>query len=548
MGRVISYGEKTGYNDGDYLLLDNGSGGTKRIRADRVGIQLDPTLTDPNKAAPANAVKRTFSNTSSGGSSARGNVWVAYDIITGHVYKFINTSSIAVSLNTVRTINTYDYVEQLGNIQPGETLMFTATADASAIMVYSGGASSWTIEETTTVASLYEKTKTLDGISSDVSNLKVQTSETKTAEVLGFLKIDIDDGFVLGNTGNGSLIVSSTNRCVTNTVQSVEKESLLTTDWTLYMIYVWELRDDTWISGGWKTSDIAIQAGFSGRFVVGKLNNTDITDDDLTDINSATYLKTDTFIGKKARSANDDFISICHQGYSRKSTLGANILGGYRLAKEKGFEYGECDVKLSSDNVVVCCHNQTFTDENSGTTIVISEHTAAELKTYKYHGTTIATLDEIMCECKMNNLGLVIDHSTGGLLPYIFPVIKKYGMQSRVIFLVGWAVGNPNYAKNMYNLITGFYKKSKIMFLAGSSSLSEIKTYLSSLDSGYSRVYVSLNHAEYSVSDVTSLIGELSGDVSVAVWTIDDLETARQYLPYVTAITSNKLSSVDMFN
>lgn len=41
MGRVISYSEKTGYNDGDYLLLDNGEGGTKRIRADRVGPQVD---------------------------------------------------------------------------------------------------------------------------------------------------------------------------------------------------------------------------------------------------------------------------------------------------------------------------------------------------------------------------------------------------------------------------------------------------------------------------------------------------------------------------
>lgn len=58
MGRVISYSEKTGYNDGDYLLLDNGDGGTKRIRADRVGIQLDLTLTDPNKAAPADTVKK----------------------------------------------------------------------------------------------------------------------------------------------------------------------------------------------------------------------------------------------------------------------------------------------------------------------------------------------------------------------------------------------------------------------------------------------------------------------------------------------------------
>ena len=56
MGRVISYGEKTGYNDGDYLLLDNGSGGTKRIRADRVGVQLDPTLSQSGQAADAKVV------------------------------------------------------------------------------------------------------------------------------------------------------------------------------------------------------------------------------------------------------------------------------------------------------------------------------------------------------------------------------------------------------------------------------------------------------------------------------------------------------------
>jgi len=41
LGRVISYGEKTGYNDGDYLLLDNGEGGTKRIHPSLVGPRVD---------------------------------------------------------------------------------------------------------------------------------------------------------------------------------------------------------------------------------------------------------------------------------------------------------------------------------------------------------------------------------------------------------------------------------------------------------------------------------------------------------------------------
>jgi hypothetical protein len=41
LGRVISYGEKTGYNDGDYLLLDNSEGGTKRIHPSLVGPRVD---------------------------------------------------------------------------------------------------------------------------------------------------------------------------------------------------------------------------------------------------------------------------------------------------------------------------------------------------------------------------------------------------------------------------------------------------------------------------------------------------------------------------
>lgn len=42
MGRVISYGEKTGIGDGDYLLLDNGTGGTKKINANKlVSSSLD---------------------------------------------------------------------------------------------------------------------------------------------------------------------------------------------------------------------------------------------------------------------------------------------------------------------------------------------------------------------------------------------------------------------------------------------------------------------------------------------------------------------------
>lgn len=94
MGRVISYGEKTGYNDGDYLLLDNGEGGTKRIRADRVGIQLDSTLTDPNKAAPANAVKPVDAVPTQGSSNG---------VSSGGVYDEIG--ELSEDLNFIKSVS-----------------------------------------------------------------------------------------------------------------------------------------------------------------------------------------------------------------------------------------------------------------------------------------------------------------------------------------------------------------------------------------------------------------------------------------------------------
>ena len=88
MGRIISYDEKTGYNDGDYLLIDNSEGGTKRIQADRVGIQLDPTLTNPNKAAPANAVKPVDATPTQGSTNA---------VSSGGVYEALHNTDTTLS-------------------------------------------------------------------------------------------------------------------------------------------------------------------------------------------------------------------------------------------------------------------------------------------------------------------------------------------------------------------------------------------------------------------------------------------------------------------
>jgi len=238
-----------------------------------------------------------------------------------------------------------------------------------------------------------------------------------------------------------------------------------------------------------------------------------------------------------------DFLSICHQGYSETGTVGHDLLTGYELAAKYGFNYAETDVKLTSDNVVVCCHDASFVDQTTGDTIVIAEHTVAELKTYNYYGDTIATLDEVMASCKMNRIGLALDQITPAILPYVFPVVKKYGMQRSVVYLGGWAVGNTGYATNVFNAIVAFDKKANIMFLCNTASVrSEMVAWINALNKGETRVYLSCNSSAFSASDIAAITGDLNADVTVALYTVDDATTAKSYYPYITALTSNKIS------
>jgi len=353
----------------------------------------------------------------------------------------------------------------------------------------------------------------------------------------------IDGSLILGDISSGNL-TGSTTRMATPNLQEFTQNCYLTCDWTKYRIYVWAYYSGSWHGEGWTEGDIAVNLAKKYRFLVGRNSSInpqtgDLTAEEQAEIKAVTYY---IYPNNSARKTGD-FISICHQGYSETESLGNNILSGYALAKKYGFDYGECDIKLTSDNKLVCCHDASFVDATTGVTIVIEDHTLAELQTYDYYGTTIATFEEVLKACKTNGIGLAIDHINSVNIDYLFPIIKKYGMQKQVVYLIGWASGNPNYANNIFTKILNFYKKSWVMFMANPSTEDEIITYINDLTFGAEKVSVTVSYSNYTDSALADLIDELSGNVTVAVWTIDSIPTAKKYLPYVVAITSNKVSS-----
>ena len=180
----------------------------------------------------------------------------------------------------------------------------------------------------------------------------------------------------------------------------------------------------------------------------------------------------------------------------------------------------------------VCCHDATFTDTNDGKVITIAEHTAEELKAFGYYGETVATLEEIVAECKRLGIGLYIDKvsniNTDEKWNNVFAVIKKYNMANNVVWLA------------YSDKISKWNSRARFAIVAHELNEGYVD-YAKTISNKGHEVYINVNHSSCSVEQIIKYNSMLPASVGIGVWTIDDLETYEAYKPYVCAITSNKI-------
>ena len=240
------------------------------------------------------------------------------------------------------------------------------------------------------------------------------------------------------------------------------------------------------------------------------------------------------------KKPSDTIWSICHQGY-HNGQLGHNLPGGYAEAASRGFTHAECDTRLTSDNEVVCCHDTSFVDDNSGDTIVIANHTLAELKTYSYYGGTIATLGEIITECRSVGLGLFIDQITTATESYVYDVVKRYN------------------AINMcYFMSTDINALSSIINRDPAANIGFVGYIVSTNHSTVIPQLQALNHdviydlgsydGNRTPAEVAAIAALLPGNMRLILWTIDNTKWINDVLPYICGWTSNGVSGRDIFN
>lgn len=159
---------------------------------------------------------------------------------------------------------------------------------------------------------------------------------------------------------------------------------------------------------------------------------------------------------KKKERYNFDHInmkSINHRGFN--SIAPENTLPAYRLSKQKGFDFVECDVVFTSDNIPVILHdtsiNRTARNADGSSiseTVDIASITYEQALTYdfgiwkgaSYAGTKIPTFEEFIVLCKKLGLYAYIELKSSNTytdenLSSLVAITEKYSMKRSVSYI-----------------------------------------------------------------------------------------------------------------
>lgn len=170
------------------------------------------------------------------------------------------------------------------------------------------------------------------------------------------------------------------------------------------------------------TMDIGVPYEVNGKL----FGNENIRSDDLWQVN------------------NRNIKAINHRGYN--TIAPENTLPAYKLSRKYGYDYVECDISFTSDNVPVLLHDNTI-DRTSNGTGAINSMTFEQVRTYDfgswkssaYAGTKIPSLEEFISLCKVLNLQPYIELKSVGLsqenVTNCVNIVKKYGMLNKVTWI-----------------------------------------------------------------------------------------------------------------
>lgn len=238
--------------------------------------------------------------------------------------------------------------------------------------------------------------------------------------------------------------------------------------------------------------------------------------------------------------------SIAHRGLS--SLAPENTLAAYKMAKEHGFYYVECDVRWTMDGVPVLMHDATVnrTTNGSGDIAYMDSSDVMNLDAGSwfspaYAGEKVPTFEEFIALCKKIGLHPYIElksNATGEGFQKLIDIVKSYGMWNHVTW-----IGYSGYLKEIarggscrFGLVVDYVKESN------ANECAELKYY-----EGYNHEVFMNSGSQYglSVPHLPTLNSEIelckSKGIGLELWTINDTDVLKMIPGFIGGITSDSV-------
>lgn len=228
--------------------------------------------------------------------------------------------------------------------------------------------------------------------------------------------------------------------------------------------------------------------------------------------------------------------TISHRGYNAEAP--ENTIPAFILSKQKGYNYVECDVFFTSDNVAVLLHDDTI-DRTSNGSGNISSLTYEEVLQYDfgswksslYKGVKIPTFKQFILLCKDIDLHPYIElkDCTQEQAKDIVIMVEEAGMKGRVTYT--------SFDSNILEYIKNIDKEARLGYTSFYGTKTEVNTALG-LKTDVNEVFVTIRYYEITDSFI-SLCKE--NNLPLEIWCVNDKDVIKNMDDYITGVTSDNL-------
>lgn len=235
---------------------------------------------------------------------------------------------------------------------------------------------------------------------------------------------------------------------------------------------------------------------------------------------------------------------INHRGYN--TVAPENTLPAFKLSKRNGFNFVECDVRATSDNVLVLLHDGTInrTARNADGTAIsattnIADITYEQALTYDfgvwkspiYQGTKIPTLEQFIKLCKDLGLHPYIELEsilTQSQVEACYDVVQSCGMKDKATWI--------SFSSAHLTTIKNIDEYARLGFIVSQISSNAVNVVN---DLKTTTNYVFIDGPSSSSDELVNLC--IDADVPLEVWTANTQSAILGLNSYISGVTSDSL-------